>query len=77
MMLDPLKEWWSVIVGVIASLGWLMRLDGQVRLMSREIVRIWAVRAEDQRSQEKALERIEAAIDGLRTDLKDVLKTRG
>lgn len=83
--METVKEWWSVIAATVAGVGWLMRLEGQVRLQSREIVRLWAVRSEDQqaaekirtedrRAAEKTLERIEAVIAELRSDIKQLVK---
>ena len=72
--MDILKEWWVVIVGAVAGLFWLSRLEWRGLQNEAEIKRLWSQRKEDLAQAQQAREDTNKMLDEIRSDIKLLLQ---
>jgi hypothetical protein len=75
-MTEIVKEFWAVIIGAVAFLVWLVRLEATGLRNKSEIARLWAQRKEDLQNAKEARDETNQMLSEIRTDIK-LLLTRG
>lgn len=87
-LLSVLKEAWHLVVATIATLVWLVRLEGrtnaneraaQTEAREREALerRLMAQRAEDQDAAKESRQEVKDALKDIRDDIKKILERLG
>lgn len=71
-MTDLLKDFWSVIIGVIGAIIWLGRLESRSLGNEKEIRRLWTQRKEDLENAQKSRDAQSKTLDELREDTKEI-----
>jgi hypothetical protein len=72
--MEELRLWWPVIVGFVAAIFWLSRLEWRGLQNSAEIKRLWTQRKEDLESAQRARDETNKILDEIRKDIKELLK---
>ena len=72
-MLEMIREWWAVILGVVAGLFWLSRLEWRGLQNEAEIKRLWTQRKEDLDSAKESRNETNAMLKEMRDDIKQLL----
>jgi hypothetical protein len=75
--MDTLREFWALIAGGVAALGWLMRLEARGLANEREIKRLWTQRKEDLDAAQRSRDEANKMLDEIRKDVKLLLRQRG
>jgi hypothetical protein len=65
---------WPIVVGFVAALMWLSRLEWRGLQNSSEIKRLWNQRKEDLESAQRARDETNKILDEIRKDIKELLK---
>jgi hypothetical protein len=65
---------WPIVVGLVAALFWLSRLEWRGLQNSAEIKRLWSQRKEDLESAQRARDETNKILDEIRKDIKELLK---
>ena len=76
-MADLIREFWGVIVGALAAIVWLVRLEARGISKAAEVRRLWAQRKEDMDAQKEQRGEANKMIAEIRSDIKDVLRRLG
>jgi len=76
-MADMIREFWGVIVGGLAAIVWLVRLEARGISNAAEVRRLWAQRKEDMDAQKEQRGEANKMIAEIRSDIKDVLRRLG
>jgi len=76
-MADLIREFWVVIVGVLAAVVWLVRLEARGISNAAEVRRLWAQRKEDLDAQREQREEANKMLTEIRSDVKDLLRGIG
>ena len=77
MMADLIRDFWGVIIGALAAVVWLVRLESRGISNAAEVRRLWAQRKEDMDAQREQRGEANKMIAEIRSDIKDVLKRLG
>ena len=77
MMADLIRDFWGVIIGALAAVIWLVRLESRGISNAAEVRRLWAQRKEDMDVQREQRGEANKMIAEIRSDIKDVLKRLG
>jgi hypothetical protein len=72
--MDLLREWWGLIVGAVAALFWLSRLEWRGLQNETEIKRLWTQRKEDLASAQRARDETNDILREMRQDIKQLLQ---
>lgn len=72
-----IREWWSVIVALLAAVVWLFRLEARGLKNEREIKRLWDQRSEDLEQARQARDETNAMLKEMRADIKQLLQSAG
>lgn len=72
--MDVLREWWALIVGSVAALLWLARLESRGLQNEREIKRLWSQRKEDLEHAQKSRDEMHEMLREMRDDIKMLLQ---
>ena len=72
--MELLKEWWALVVGAIATVFWLSRLEWRGLQNEAEIKRLWIQRKEDLEAAQNSREETNAMLKEIRDDIKNLLK---
>lgn len=75
--MDMIREWWSVIVALLAAVVWLFRLEARGLKNEREIKRLWDQRSEDLEQARQARDETNAMLKEMRADIKQLLQSAG
>lgn len=73
-MADVIKEYWALIVGGIAGLVWLVRLEARGLNNEREIKRLWETRDEDKEDNKAHRAELMQELREMRNDIKELVK---
>lgn len=74
---DLLKTLWPIVVGFIAFLVWLIRLEGRSIENGKEIKRLWTQRKEDLDMSRQARDDTNKMLAEIRDDIKDLISKVG
>jgi hypothetical protein len=66
---DVFREYWAIIMTGVAALGWLFRLESRSISNEKEIKQL-------REKQERDLNKIDAGINEIRSDIKKLLERR-
>jgi len=75
--LTLLKTLWPVVVGFVAFLAWLIRLEGRSIENTKEIKRLWSQRKEDLDLSRQSREDTNAMLGEIRDDIKALIAKVG
>lgn len=75
-MADVIKEFWSLIIGIMASVVWLVRLEGKTLENKSEIRRLWLQRREDKSAEKVSSDKVDKRLDDIAADIK-ILEREG
>lgn len=79
-ILTVLKEYWGALLGAVASVMWLARLEGQVRRNAADIAnteaRLERQRAEDLARHVREQDDMRAILTEMQRDIKTLLQRR-
>lgn len=75
--LTLLKALWPIVVGFIAFLVWLIRLEGRSIENGKEIKRLWTQRKEDLDMSRQARDDTNKMLAEIRDDIKDLISKVG
>jgi len=75
--LTLLKTLWPVVVGFVAFLVWLIRLEGRSIENNKEIKRLWSQRKEDLDLSRQSREDTNKMLAEIRDDIKDLISKVG
>lgn len=75
--MDWLKEWWAAGVGAVTVIGWLFRLEGQIKLQAKEIEHLDKAREHDLNAAREARETTNNKLDEVQKDIKELLRKVG
>jgi len=75
--LTLLKTLWPVVVGFVAFLVWLIRLEGRSIENTKEIKRLWSQRKEDLDLSRQSREDTNAMLGEIRDDIKALIAKVG
>ncbi|MGD9918589.1 MAG: hypothetical protein AB7U46_11245 [Paenirhodobacter sp.] len=71
-MTDILKEFWSVIMGAVGALVWMLRLEARAALNAAAISELKRQRHEDLQAAREARDATNRRLDEIRGDLGEV-----
>ena len=71
--MELIREYWGVVVAVIGSIAWLVRLESRGLSNEREIKRLWLQRKEDMEHAQRNREDQNRLLDEIRQDIKKLL----
>jgi hypothetical protein len=85
MDISVIKEYWSIVLGFLGLVVWVVRLEAGMKSNAKDIRSLWRQRAEDQevtrasRSETNALlhkldTKLDAAFHEVRADIKTLLR---
>lgn len=77
MMADLIRDFWGVIIGALAAVVWLVRLEARGISNAAEVRRLWAQRKEDLDAQREQREEANKMLTEIRSDVKDLLRGLG
>lgn len=72
-----LKTLWPILVGLVAFLAWLIRLEGRSIENTKEIKRLWSQRKEDLDLSRQSREDTNAMLGEIRDDIKALIAKVG
>ncbi len=72
--MELLKEWWALVVGAVATVFWLSRLEWRGLQNEAEIKRLWSQRKEDLESAQNSRQETNDMLKEIRDDIKNLLK---
>lgn len=75
--MDVVLDFWPVIIGFVAFLVWLIRLEARSVENTKEIKRLWHQRREDLEASNRAREDTNAMLREIRDDIKAVIARVG
>lgn len=75
--LTLLKTLWPIVVGLIAFLVWLIRLEGRSIENNKEIKRLWSQRKEDLEMSRQSREDTNKMLGEIRDDIKALIAKVG
>lgn len=80
-MADLLKDYFPAILSLVALVVWLVRLEGRVTSITREMIKLEkhlaSQRAEDLVNRQRDWDMLSRKLDGIDSDLKLVLQRIG
>ena len=76
-MPEWMHEGWKVIVGAVAFLVWLVRLEAKGLQNEREIKRLWNQRKEDLDAAREDRQRIHNILSEIQSDIKQLIAKVG
>jgi len=72
--MEMLREFWVIVLGAVAGLVWLVRLEARGLSNEREIKRLWTQRKEDMDAAKEAREQTNLMLHEIREDVKAILR---
>jgi len=72
-MIEILRDWWGILLSVVAGLAWLVRLESRGLANEKEIRRLWTQRKEDLAEAKDARVSTNAMLAEVRQDIKTLL----
>jgi large-conductance mechanosensitive channel len=74
---ELLLQFWPVVVGFIALVAWLVRLEARAMDNTKEIKRLWNQRKEDIQASKEAREDTNKMLAEIRDDIKALIAKVG
>lgn len=71
--MDAVKEWWTILGAIVASIFWLARLEAKVGANSRELIRIEGQMERDRKSADAARAETNEMLREVRSDIKTLI----
>ena len=75
--MDVILKFWPIVMGFVAFLVWLIRLEARSVENTREIQRLWNQRREDMDAAKVAREDTNAMLAEIRDDIKALIAKVG
>ena len=75
--MELLLQFWPVVVGFIALVAWLVRLEARAMDNTKEIKRLWNQRKEDIQASKEAREDTNKMLAEIRDDIKALIAKVG
>ena len=75
--MDVILKFWPIVMGFVAFLVWLIRLEARSVENTREIKRLWNQRREDMDAAKVAREDTNAMLAEIRDDIKALIAKVG
>lgn len=72
--MELIKEWWALLVGAVAIVFWLSRLEWRGLQNESEIRRLWSQRKEDLAQAQHSRNETNEILREMRQDIKELLK---
>jgi len=76
-MPEWISHWWSLLLGAIAFIAWLVRLEAKGLQNEREIKRLWNQRKEDLEAAREDRQRIHDILAEIQSDIKQLIAKVG
>lgn len=76
-MMDLLIQFWPIVLGFVALIVWLVRLEARAMDNTKEIKRLWAQRKEDLEMSKEARDDTNKMLAEMRDDIKSLLMKVG
>jgi large-conductance mechanosensitive channel len=74
---ELILQFWPVVVGFIALVAWLVRLEARAMDNTKEIKRLWNQRKEDIQASKEAREDTNKMLAEIRDDIKALIAKVG
>jgi len=74
---ELLLQFWPVVVGFVALVAWLVRLEARAMDNTKEIKRLWNQRKEDIQASKEAREDTNKMLAEIRDDIKALIAKVG
>jgi len=71
--MEIIREWWAVIVGVLAGIVWLSRLEWRSLNNEKDVKRLWTQRKEDLENAANSRKETNEVLKEIRQDIKILL----
>ena len=71
--MDLLVQFWPIVLGFVALIVWLVRLEARAMDNTKEIKRLWNQRREDLESSKQARDDTNKMLAEMRDDIKSLL----
>jgi hypothetical protein len=75
--MDLLIQFWPVVLGFIALIVWLVRLESRAMDNTKEIKRLWNQRREDLEASKESRENLNKVLAEIRADIKTLISKVG
>ena len=75
--MDLLIQFWPIVLGFIALIVWLVRLEARAMDNTKEIKRLWNQRKEDLDASKEARDDTNKMLAEMRDDIKSLLMAIG
>ena len=75
--MDVILTFWPIILGFVAFLAWLIRLEARSVENSKEIKRLWNQRREDMELSRQSREDTNKMLAEIRDDIKSLISKVG
>ena len=75
--MDLLIQFWPIVLGFVALIVWLVRLEARAMDNTKEIKRLWAQRKEDLEMSKEARDDTNKMLAEMRDDIKSLLMKVG
>jgi hypothetical protein len=75
--MEVIREWWAVLLGTVAGIVWLSRLEWRGLNNEKEIKRLWTQRKEDLDNAAAARRETNDVLREIRQDIKALLTMQG
>jgi hypothetical protein len=75
--MDLLIQFWPIVLGFVALIVWLVRLEARAMDNTKEIKRLWNQRREDLEASKEARDDTNKMLAEMRDDIKSLLVAIG
>lgn len=75
--MDVLIQFWPIVLGFVALIVWLVRLEARAMDNTKEIKRLWNQRREDLEASKEARDDTNKMLAEMRDDIKSLLVSMG
>lgn len=75
--MDLLIQFWPIVLGFVALIVWLVRLEARAMDNTKEIKRLWNQRKEDLEASKEARDDTNKMLAEMRDDIKSLLMKVG
>jgi hypothetical protein len=75
--MDLLIQFWPIVLGFVALIVWLVRLEGAAVDNQKEIKRLWNQRREDLEASKESRENLNKVLAEIRADIKTLISKVG
>jgi len=72
-MPEWVMHWWALLLGAIAFVVWLVRLESKGLQNEKEIKRLWSQRKEDLEAAREDRQRIHDILSEIQADIKQLI----